>query len=165
MFNMLQPSRSTLKAAYYIPRTGLRSWLLRRRSRMSLRAMSLTSVCFSFVVFTSSNEITLFRIQVFSPRPCRDVLSSGWWSDHVQVSRAENAPDRGLCHERGPCQPHRIQQGRPALPHRRQRRQHYRSHRRTLSRPGFTYSELSRHRVRRARHLQLGPQDCRSLLR
>lgn len=40
--NMLKLSRST-KTAHDIPRTGLRSWLLRRRSRISLRATSLIS--------------------------------------------------------------------------------------------------------------------------
>jgi len=41
-------------------------------------------------------KTTLFRIQVFSSRPYRYVLSSRWWSDHVQVSRGEKAQDRGL---------------------------------------------------------------------
>jgi hypothetical protein len=37
----------------------------------------------SFLYLPRLTKITLFRIQVFSSRPCRDVLSSGWWSDHV----------------------------------------------------------------------------------
>ena len=146
---MLQPSRSTSKAARYIPRTGLRSWLLRGRSRMSSRATSLISVRFdlSFSHLPRLTKSTLFRIQVFSSRPYSYVLS-GLWSDHVQVSRGEKAPDRGLRHERGPCQTCRVRQRRPALPYRRQRRQHHRPHRRTLRRPCFIHSQRSWHRVR-----------------
>ena len=44
--NTLQPSRPTSKAAHCIPQTGLRSWPLRRRSRMSSRATLLISVRF-----------------------------------------------------------------------------------------------------------------------
>ena len=56
-----------------------------------------------------------FRVEVFYSRPYEDVLSSGWGCDHVRVSLAAKAQDRGLCHERGPRQPHRVRQPRPAL--------------------------------------------------
>ena len=63
-FNTPQPSRSTSKAAHCIPRTGLRSWPLRRRSRISSRATSLISVHFDslFSYLPRLMNTTLFRI-------------------------------------------------------------------------------------------------------
>lgn len=46
---------------------------------------------FIFLAFASSDEITVFRIQVFSPTAHGYVLSSWGWSDQVQVSRREEA--------------------------------------------------------------------------
>src|SRR6266702_8282647 len=96
---------------------------------------------FRLILLPRLTKTTLFRIQVRSSRPYRHVLSSRSWPDNVQVSRRGEAPDRGLRHEGGPRPPCRVRQRRPALPSGRQRRQHYRPHRRTLRRPSFIHSE------------------------
>ena len=72
-----------------------------------------------FLIFTSSNENNLIQDLIFSSSTYGDVLSSGWWYDHVQVSRGEKAQGRGLRHKRAPRQPRRVRQRRPALPYRR----------------------------------------------